>query len=387
MLTEDGAKRPVQHVGAGVIATRGVPCRDVDLGSRALSRHHSSRLHATTVSPEPWQCERGVENDQRTRLRSDGAGVPDLTTTLCIERGRVEHDVEEFIVARNFDDLEHRGVAGGAREMQQRDGRDDLEERRSPPLVARRSGSSVHVVDRPAHLVDQLAEPFGRARQTVDRQPLLDPLQVRRGEEADAQARGAADAFEQRARRAFAVRAGDVDEAEFFLRIARECGEAARIFTGARLPAHADAVVMQELCEHHGDAVLIGTASFWEGVDVPGDPLRGLVIQKLPFRVPTEPVTAARLEAIEAQGSDAFQGYLLPLAALRLKQGFGRLIRSRTDRGVVLLLDGRMVSKGYGRYLRDSLPPAPLVKGPWEEVERRVRLFYAGGTPARLPPG
>ncbi len=133
--------------------------------------------------------------------------------------------------------------------------------------------------------------------------------------------------------------------------------------------------------------VLLGTASFWEGVDVPGDPLRGLVIQKLPFRVPTEPVTAARLEAIEAAGGDAFNAYLLPLAALRLKQGFGRLIRSRTDRGVVLLLDSRMVSRRYGRYLRDSLPPAPLVKGPWHEVERAVRRFYHEPDGARpLPP-
>ncbi|MSR36594.1 MAG: hypothetical protein EXR95_08125, partial [Gemmatimonadetes bacterium] len=125
-----------------------------------------------------------------------------------------------------------------------------------------------------------------------------------------------------------------------------------------------------------GSGVLLGTSSFWEGVDVPGDPLRGLVIQKLPFRVPTEPVTAARLEAIEADGRDAFQEYLLPLAALRLKQGFGRLIRSRTDRGVVLLLDSRFITRRYGRYLRDSLPPAPLVKGPWQEVERAVRDFY-----------
>ena len=126
-----------------------------------------------------------------------------------------------------------------------------------------------------------------------------------------------------------------------------------------------------------GSGLLLGTASFWEGVDVPGDPLRGLVIQKLPFRVPTEPVTAARLEAIEAAGGDAFHEYLLPLAALRLKQGFGRLIRSRDDRGVVLLLDSRILTRRYGRYLRDSLPRAPLVKGPWCEVERAVRRFYA----------
>ncbi|MGE0161219.1 MAG: helicase C-terminal domain-containing protein [Gemmatimonadales bacterium] len=124
------------------------------------------------------------------------------------------------------------------------------------------------------------------------------------------------------------------------------------------------------------DGILLGTASFWEGVDVPGDPLRGLVIQKLPFRVPTEPVTAARMEAIEARGGDPFQSFMLPHAALRLKQGFGRLIRSRTDRGAVLVLDDRLVTRRYGRYLRDSIPETPLVKGPWTEVLSRLKGFY-----------
>ena len=125
-----------------------------------------------------------------------------------------------------------------------------------------------------------------------------------------------------------------------------------------------------------GDGLLLGTSSFWEGVDVPGDPLRGLVIQKLPFRVPTDPVVAARLEAVEKRGGDPFQEYLLPLAALRLKQGFGRLIRSRADRGAVLLLDARILRRRYGRYLRESLPRARLVRGPWEDVRRRVSAFY-----------
>lgn len=128
-----------------------------------------------------------------------------------------------------------------------------------------------------------------------------------------------------------------------------------------------------------GRGVLLGTTSFWEGVDVPGDPLRGLVIQKLPFRVPTEPITAARMEALEARGEDPFQGFMLPHAALRLKQGFGRLVRSRSDRGVVLVLDDRLVRKRYGRYLLRSLPDAPLVKGAWDDVRRRVQAFYAEG--------
>ncbi|MCH7533291.1 MAG: DEAD/DEAH box helicase [Gemmatimonadetes bacterium] len=128
----------------------------------------------------------------------------------------------------------------------------------------------------------------------------------------------------------------------------------------------------------HGRGILLGTTSFWEGVDVPGDPLRGLIIQKLPFRVPTEPITAARMEAVERAGGDPFQQYMLPHAALRLKQGFGRLIRSRADRGAVLLLDDRIVVKRYGRYLRDSLPDAPFVKGPWSDVRRRLEAFYEG---------
>ena len=125
-----------------------------------------------------------------------------------------------------------------------------------------------------------------------------------------------------------------------------------------------------------GRGILLGTSSFWEGVDVPGDPLRGLLIQKLPFRVPTEPITAARMEALQRQGMDPFQHFMLPHAALRLKQGFGRLIRARTDRGAVLILDDRLLTKRYGRYLRESLPDAPMVKGAWSDVERRVRDFY-----------
>ena len=125
-----------------------------------------------------------------------------------------------------------------------------------------------------------------------------------------------------------------------------------------------------------GRAVLLGTSSFWEGVDVPGDALRGLVIAKLPFRVPTEPLTAAHCEAIEARGGDPFQEYMLPHAALRLKQGFGRLIRTRDDRGVVLLMDSRVCSKRYGEELLDGLPPAQQVIGPWSEVEAAVRRFY-----------
>jgi ATP-dependent DNA helicase DinG len=126
-----------------------------------------------------------------------------------------------------------------------------------------------------------------------------------------------------------------------------------------------------------GRGLLLGVASFWEGVDVPGEPLRGLVIAKLPFKVPTEPLTAARLEAIDALGGNSFHDYMLPHAALRLKQGFGRLIRSRTDRGAVVILDRRIHERGYGRYILGSLPPTPVVVGPWRELLPRLREFYS----------
>jgi ATP-dependent DNA helicase DinG len=127
-----------------------------------------------------------------------------------------------------------------------------------------------------------------------------------------------------------------------------------------------------------GRGILLGTGSFWEGVDVPGDPLRGLILQKLPFQVPTEPIIAARMEALEAKGEDPFWRYTLPEAALRLKQGFGRLIRTRNDRGAVVVLDARLLTRRYGPFLRQSLPPAPLSKGLWVDLRRGLEEFYAG---------
>ena len=125
-----------------------------------------------------------------------------------------------------------------------------------------------------------------------------------------------------------------------------------------------------------GRAILLGTATFWEGVDVPGDALRGLLIAKLPFRVPTEPIVAAQCEAIEARGGNAFREFMLPHAALRLKQGFGRLIRSGSDHGVVVLCDPRVLTKAYGRELLDALPPAHRIKGNWRSLRREILRFY-----------
>ncbi len=126
-----------------------------------------------------------------------------------------------------------------------------------------------------------------------------------------------------------------------------------------------------------GRAVLLGTASFWEGVDVPGQALRALLIAKVPFRVPSEPVVAAQCEAIDARGGNPFMEYMLPHASLRLKQGFGRLIRTATDRGVVVLSDPRVVSKRYGRSLLDALPPARRSIGKWRDGHADIKQFFA----------
>lgn len=126
-------------------------------------------------------------------------------------------------------------------------------------------------------------------------------------------------------------------------------------------------------------AVLFGTDSFWEGVDVPGDGLVLVVIAKLPFKVPSEPFEEARAEAITARGGDPFRELMLPRAVLKLKQGFGRLVRTKTDRGAVLVLDQRIVRKGYGRDFLQSLPRVPLVQGPWEQVRAEVVRVTGGG--------
>jgi ATP-dependent DNA helicase DinG len=107
-------------------------------------------------------------------------------------------------------------------------------------------------------------------------------------------------------------------------------------------------------------SVIFGTNSFWQGVDIPGDALQSVIITKLPFDVPKEPLTEARIEELRRQHIDPFRNYQIPRAIIQLKQGFGRLIRKKTDTGVVSILDSRMRRRGYGKQFIASLPSCPV---------------------------
>jgi len=125
-------------------------------------------------------------------------------------------------------------------------------------------------------------------------------------------------------------------------------------------------------------SVLFASQSFWEGVDIPGEALSLVVIDKLPFASPADPVVAARIDELKEKGADAFGEYQLPQAALALRQGFGRLIRTRRDRGIVAVLDNRLSRKAYGRVFLTSLPPCP------RSAERSVIAdWWAGRVQAR----
>ncbi len=107
--------------------------------------------------------------------------------------------------------------------------------------------------------------------------------------------------------------------------------------------------------------VLFGAESFWQGVDVPGDALKLVIISKLPFSVPDHPLLEAKLEDIRKKGGNPFRDYQLPEAVIKFKQGFGRLVRTATDKGVVLVTDPRLLSKSYGKLFIESLPKCPVV--------------------------
>ncbi len=124
------------------------------------------------------------------------------------------------------------------------------------------------------------------------------------------------------------------------------------------------------------NSVLFGTDSFWAGVDVTGDALCSVIITKLPFRVPTEPVIEARSESIDAHGGNAFMEYTIPMAVLKFRQGFGRLIRSKSDFGMVAILDRRVIDKFYGKWFLQSLPESVQLTGNLEELAEASGTFF-----------
>ncbi len=129
-------------------------------------------------------------------------------------------------------------------------------------------------------------------------------------------------------------------------------------------------------------SVLLGTSSFWEGVDIPGEALSSLVIVRLPFTPPNHPVYQGRAELLKTEGKNAFMSMALPQAVILFKQGVGRLIRHHLDRGVVIVFDTRVVESRYGRSFLQSLPPYRVESGPWPELRERIEAFL--GMPSLL---
>jgi ATP-dependent DNA helicase DinG len=137
------------------------------------------------------------------------------------------------------------------------------------------------------------------------------------------------------------------------------------LIQGKKYPRHR---LLQEFRDDER-SVLLGTDSFWTGVDVPGNALSNVIVTRLPFAVPDHPLTAARLERIEEKGGNPFMNYSVPEAVIKLRQGVGRLIRSSRDRGMVVILDNRVVTRRYGKTFLEALPDAPIeiVDQPLEE--------------------
>ncbi len=129
------------------------------------------------------------------------------------------------------------------------------------------------------------------------------------------------------------------------------------------------------------DSVLFATNSFWQGIDVPGEALSCLIIDKLPFDVPDDPLTSARMEHLAQKGGNSFFGYQVPRAVIQLKQGVGRLIRSSNDRGVIAIFDIRLLRKNYGQLFIRSLPPCRLV----HKMEEVMRFSFSPGEPSEAP--
>jgi len=125
-------------------------------------------------------------------------------------------------------------------------------------------------------------------------------------------------------------------------------------------------------------SALFATDSFWQGVDVHGEALECVIMPRLPFRVPSEPIIQARVEHIEQRGGNSFMEYSVPQAVIKFKQGFGRLIRRKSDFGAIVIFDNRVITKYYGRIFLQSLPQCRVAAGPSERVFQELEGFYRG---------
>ena len=131
-----------------------------------------------------------------------------------------------------------------------------------------------------------------------------------------------------------------------------------------------------KIFKENPNSVLFGTDTFWEGIDVPGFNLRQVIITKLPFPVPSEPIFQAKCKQIEAEGKSSFMEYSVPKAIVKFKQGFGRLIRTKKDFGTILCFDSRLIQKAYGRLFISSLPQCQRCSEPFEGILKKMQNFY-----------
>lgn len=165
-----------------------------------------------------------------------------------------------------------------------------------------------------------------------------------------------------------------------YIRLNEMFGRLKEVFVNAGLvPMRQGEASREELLgrmSRQSNVVLFATSSFWEGIDIQGDNLRCVIIEKLPFDSPADPIYKAKVQLLESKEINPFASYSIPRAVLRLKQGMGRLIRSKTDKGVIAIMDNRIRTKNYGQIFINSLPPAKLIYGGLKHIVREAETFF-----------